>query len=86
MEEPSYDRNTLLKIYSVDFDEDRNILDVETEKIDADADITLTYEDGRSDLYKDNLKNGKFTKYINKGIPTSLTIKCANKQSRRRIL
>lgn len=85
MEEPSYDRNTLLKIYSVDFDEDRNILDVETEKIDADADITLTYEDGRSDSYKDHLKDGKFTKYINKSIPTSLTINCANKQARRRI-
>ena len=31
LEEPNYDNNTLLKIYSVDFDEDRNILDAETE-------------------------------------------------------
>ena len=55
------------------------------QKIDAEADITITFEDGLTDLYNDNLSDGKFTKFIQEGIPTSLTIRCANKQARRRI-
>lgn len=79
-------QSSLLRIYSVDFDDLGRILNVKTERINDEAVVSISIENTDKRIEKIlRLDKGEFSIDIPEGVPNEIIITCGDKTSRRRI-
>ena len=82
---PSFQKHSLLKIYSADYNRDTGYLSIETEKIKDNAVLNIKIDGGKDINESFKLNDGKIKIKIVEGIPKEFEIECCDKRSKRRI-
>lgn len=82
---PTFQKYSLLRIYSADYNSDTGYLSIETEKINDDVALNIKVEGGNDINESFKLNDGKIKIKISEGVPKEFEIECCGKRSKRRI-